>query len=243
MPKEKESGQEKPLKIHYEQLHKRCRGVLSDTFNQDEEGSHPEAQSFVKDLECWHSVLEDRTEGELIEQAIREYQSSLFALVQGMYRHAFMALRLHFELTLNAIYLSAHEKRLRKWKSGIIDTKWRDIIDKKNGLLSKDFSSVFNEPLEDDVLKYQSLAFKVYNECSRYVHGNFDTEIQIPGKVSFSKSIFDLWHKKSDTIREIITFSCCLRYLQDLTDDERHKVSGMVRDQLGHVQSIEAQLP
>jgi hypothetical protein len=236
------SGQEKPLKTHYQQLHKKCKGILVETFDQDEDGSHPEAESFVKDLECWHSILEGRTEGEVIEQAIREYQSALFALAQGMYRHAFMALRLHFELTLNAIYLSSHEKRLRKWKSGMIDTKWHSIIDKDDGLFSEDFASVFNEPLEDDVLRYQSLAFKVYKECSRYVHGNFNAEIQLPGQVSFEKEIFELWHNKADTVREIITFSFCLRYLQDLTHDERHKVSGIVRDQLGHVKPIQAQI-
>lgn len=114
---------ETPLNQHYTNLHEQCGDILSRSFAHDENNSLPNAHNYISDLEDWLSILSGRTECPLIKRGLREYQFSIFLLTKGNYRHAFMALRLHLEITLNAIYLSGYEKHLRDWKSGHIDTK------------------------------------------------------------------------------------------------------------------------
>lgn len=236
-------GEHNAVEQHYKSIHDTCGDVVDNTFKNDDEDLYSDSHTYINDLESWHNILGERTESELIKRGIREYQSSLFALIQGTYRHAFMTLRLHLEITLNAIYLSGYEKNLRDWKMGEMDTEWYSIISREDGLLSKSFASAFNEPLQDSVLKYQSLAFKVYKECSRYVHGNLDAEVPIPEEVTFDEETYLFWHDKSETIRRIVIFSLCLRYIQELDDPERESISDTVLEPLGHIKPLQAQIP
>ena len=182
-------------KSHYRRLHDQCGEVISVTFDH---GSRLQAaaHSYIDDFDLWIDVLDNRTERPVLERAMREYQFGLLAVAQGTYRHAFMALRLSLELTLNGIYLSAYEKDLRGWLLGERETGIRSILNRDDGLFSLPFARVFNSALEDSLAHYRSLADDVYSECSDYAHGKLTTERRLPESIEFSADVFERWHDR-----------------------------------------------
>lgn len=227
---------------HYIRLNEACRDVLETSFANDPNGRQAKAHSFVQDLNAWSRILTSRSEGEIFLRSIQSYQFSLLSLVQGEYRHSLMALRLTLELSLLSVYLSAHEKKLREWVVGEETIWWRDITDKKDGLLSESFCKVFNEPLSDYVLEHRSLARKTYDECSQYIHGNFSATQTLPNRIEFSQDVFDFWHDHADTIQLIVQFSLCLRYLADLSSQGKESIKEGVIDSVGHISPIRTQV-
>jgi len=237
------TGEGSSLESKYHQLHKKCREVISETFGQDDENNIPQAYHYIEDLAIWHDVLKGRPEAELIGKAIREYRSSLFSLVQGRYRNAFMALRAHFELTLNAIYLSCYHKKLEDWKDGNYRMRFGDSVDEKSGLLSTNFAKTFNEPLKNKVDEFNGRANNVYDECSGFVHGKFTVEVDIEAHISFNNEAYKLWIKNYNNVRLSEMFSFTLRYVQFLDDSERARLRDPTCKHLGHIQEIRAQFP
>src|ERR1700745_3163024 len=108
----------------YQRLHAQCPGVMAASFGADVHRLQAISHNFVAELDEWLRVLASRPEAELFKAALREYQYSLLAVVQGQYRQAFMALRLSFELLLAAVHFSANELSLRLWSLGRKDIVW-----------------------------------------------------------------------------------------------------------------------
>ena len=149
-----------------------------------------------------------------------------------------MALRLSFELTLNGIYLSAHEQDLRAWLLGERESGMRSLLDENDGLFSTSFARAFNPELEDRLSHYRSLANDVYSECSDYVHGKLTPEKSLPESIEFSTETFEKWHDKADTVSLICYFALCLRYLEDLQPDQMRKLETSILDNVGHIPPI-----
>ena len=143
------------LRLKYLDVHERCRHVIHQTFEHDEDNCVSEVYHYIYDITTWYNVLGGRLETILIDKAIREYRSSLFSLVQGHYRNAFMALRAYFEFTLNAIYLSCYPKKLQDWKEGNYRMSFGEAVDNKDGILSESFAKTFNKPLEEKDNNYR----------------------------------------------------------------------------------------
>jgi len=114
------------------------------------------------------------------------------------------------------------------------------LIDKESGVLSKTFTRVFFEDIADESPKFRTLAEKVYRECSEYVHGNAYTYQAIKDKLRFSEEIFTDWHEKVSSIRFVVLFALCARYLTSLDSTSRIDLEHIIIDELGHIPAIRA---
>jgi hypothetical protein len=199
---------------------------------------------FGAELWTWAEVLSTRRETELIKIAAHEYSFALLALSQGHYRHAFKALRLVLELSLQAIYLSANELRLRDWLANRRDTSWNAIVDNEadDAIFAVRFGDAFFPALKPHLGHYRSLAAKAYRECSECVHGNVPAFVPLPKKLVFDQSVFDLWHTKADTTALVVHFSFTLRYFNDITESARTPIEPALTERLGHIPQIRSAL-
>jgi hypothetical protein len=223
---------------HYRRLQAECAGVMAASFEADVNRLQAVSHNFVAELAEWLRVLASRPEAELFKAALREYQYSLLAVVQGQYRQAFMALRLSFELLLAAVHFSANELNLRMWSLGRKDIVWSAITSNDTGVLSKQFVSAFFEELADSAPTYLAMADKVYRECSEYVHGNAHTHEDLSDSIQFSLATFEKWHDKAKSIRVISSFALCARYVQFMDEPERNSLEQLLLGNLGHIPAV-----
>lgn len=227
-------------KAHYKTLHDACAAVLEQSFDGIRAESMALSHSFIVDLDQWLVELTGRSESVVIKAAVLEYQLALLALCRGHYRAAFGSLRLALELALAAIRWSTNERELREWKRGSRDSVWAVLIDKENGVFSRQFIMLFTEPLSDEAGTYRAAAETVYRECSEYVHGNAHTHDDIPATVAFAEAPFGAWHQKASTVRLSISFALAARYLSDLDAGARARLEPMLLAHLGHSAAVRA---
>jgi len=225
---------------YYRRLYEQCKDVLIESLQGDRSGVHNTSHNYVSDFEKWIEVLSGRPESEALKSALREYQYGLLAVVLGQYRQAFMALRVFLELSLGAVYFSAHEVELRIWLKGERDVAWQCLVDPDSGVFAKRFVRAFFADLADDAPQYRALAERVYRECSEYVHGNPMTGQAIPDGLAFSEKLFMDWHAKAASVRLAISFALCARYLATLDGEAQARLEDVVTDELGHIAAVRA---
>jgi hypothetical protein len=226
------------LQKHYRELHSECAAVMAESICSANEAKVARSHQLAQEIELWLSELGTRRESALLRVAAYEYQFALLALVQGHYRHAFKGLRLVLELTLQSVYLSAHELELREWLENRKDTIWAAVVDDGDGVFSARFVRCFFPTLESQVGPHGAIAKKVYRECSECVHGNIPKHIPLPQSLAFSQAVFDLWHAKADVVALLVHFVLVMRYLQDVPQDSRQKLEVALLSRVGHVQEI-----
>ncbi|MNS10818.1 hypothetical protein D3C72_423410 [compost metagenome] len=197
------------------------------------------AHNYISDFRAIVQALGGRYEAELVDLAIKEYESALFALAMGNYRGAFSGLRLAFEMNLAAIYFSAHEIDYRLWLVKAKDINWAVLVSSDNGVFSAAFANAFRSELNDERLHYQNLALTVYRECSEYVHGNAHTHGILPAGVEYSKEVVSAWCEKASTIQLIIIFAFALRYIQQLGRPALNQVESVMLENLGHLAPVQ----
>lgn len=229
-------------KAHYEALHGASASVLAQSFDGLHADKMAKSHSFIADLDAWLLVLTGRSEVVVLEAAAREYQFALLALSRGHYRAAFGSLRLTLELSFAAVRWSTNERELREWKQSKRDCVWSALIDKENGVLSRQFIHLFTEPLADEANTYRAAAEAVYRECSEYVHGNANTHQVLPATIAFSEELFRSWHEKASTVRLVVMFALAARYLLDFDRGSRERLESVVLAHLGHSVSVRALL-
>lgn len=225
----------------YQGLNLRCQDILVKTFEQDNDELQSKSHNFIVDLEQWINTLSSRPEVLLLKEALKEYQYSLLALVQGQYRHAYIGLRFFLEQALSAIKFSANELELRLWMQGNRDITWSSLVnlEREKGIFSDDFVGAFFYPLLGEASIYNRMAIKVYRECSEFVHGNFQTYSDLPKGLDFSEKIFGDWQEKAETARVIVLFALAVRYLPLMDNREkREKVESSIMEYLGHIPAI-----
>lgn len=223
---------------HYVQLHRNTGEVLKTSLAGELGFMHSKRHASLADFELWADVLRARPEAQVLRTAVREYQFALLALVQGFYRHAFMALRLFLELSVQAVNLSASELQLRLWLSGTRDLNWNEMTAEDKGIFSVDFVRAFCPELADEARHHRSLALKLYRECSEYVHGNPDSQATLPNTMEFSEDVFRAWHLKSESAHLVIHFILAMRYLSSLTTEERNRLENVLIGELGNVKGV-----
>ncbi len=82
------------------------------------------AHNWLEEFERLQKSITLRPETIMFQAARREYNFAIQAVATGQYRHAFMSLRLHFELSLAGIFFSSEEIRLRRWIKGQLGFKF-----------------------------------------------------------------------------------------------------------------------
>ncbi len=230
------------VKQLYLELSNTCRTISKQSIDGDRIALLGSNHSCISDYSSWANVITDRPEFVMIESAIREYQLSILANSLGLYNLSFTGLRFFFERTLTAILFSSKEIELRLWMKGQRDTYWKDICDIDKGLFSHTFSNAFFPDLKDEVKHYLSIASKVYRECSEYVHGNLSTQDKVPKNLEYSEALFKEWHEKADTIKDVVLFAFCLRYLPFLTSEKKAVIESSVLDNLSHIEPIRSRI-
>lgn len=232
---------------YYRALFQTSMGVLDEMLN-DTEATEAliKSHNYILDYDCLRSAISERPEASVLDAAVREYQFALFALASGRYRHAFVGLRLFFELMLVTIQFSAHEIDYRMWSKDTKDINWNSIKSTDTGVFSANFINAFNCEFSEFSKQYSAIAEAVYRECSEFVHGNAKTHISLPSDISLNKDICLSWHDKSRTMRLVIIFAFSARYLNYIDSVGMNAVEHPILDALGHlaiVQDIFAKPP
>ncbi|PZV26701.1 MAG: hypothetical protein DCF12_08460 [Snowella sp.] len=187
--------------------------------------------TFTEELLLWHEILKDREESSIIKNIASELQFSSVSLTSGLYRNAFVSLRIVLELSIATVFFSANELEFREWKSCKYDIKWGKLVRRKDeqsdsegrDILSKRWAEAFFPELEIYIDLYRGKAIETYRDLSQFVHGNSQTwssEIEI----SFSEEQFKKWMKNFDQIVEIVSFCFCLRFLKCIESSQREKL-------------------
>lgn len=223
---------------YYKRTLEICREISASSLTSDNLSLIGKSHSSIEDFGTWMQVLKDEPVAPIIKMALREYQMSILSNLFGLYNLAFVGLRFFLERTLIAIQFSAKEIDLRLWQRGERDTSWSEILNPDNGLFSLNFCKAFFPELKDEISHYKSMTEKVYRECSEYVHGNVSTQDKVPNNLSFSPYLLNEWHSKAATIRSIVIFAFCLRYLRNFTNEQLKIIEAPILDELSHIAPI-----
>ena len=141
-------------------------------------------------------------------------------------------------MNLAAIDFSTNERLFLGWSLGRADITWTRLADTQEGVLSKNFCSLFPLDLADHAQNYRTMASTVYRECSEFVHGNPSANSKLPEFLEFKKETALDWCSKLDTMYLVCVFLFSVRYLQGLTPKQLEKVKPDVLDQLAHLAPI-----
>ncbi|WP_156400618.1 hypothetical protein [Caulobacter sp. Root655] len=199
---------------------------------------HTTSHNFLKDYGLMLSVMSG-PEKSVFDQACREYQYSLEAIIRGNYRHAFSSLRLSLELFIASVYFSAHLMKLKLWSAGTDDLHWATITDNDKGVFSHAFLGAFNAELGTYRTQYAKLASSVYRECSEYVHGNPITHEDSALNIEFDFDKTIAFHERADTVRLCIIFVFSVRYLSELDGIRLNIIEPVVMDALGTIAEVQ----
>lgn len=222
-------------KSHFIQLNEQFLKIIEASFSSDKSSKISELFHFLDDLNTWHGLIESKEDTTILVSAIKEYEFSFQAALNGQYRYAFTAQRYFLEQICRYIYLSTNELYLRHWKLGIRDISWGSIVDKDTGVFSKMFIRAFYSEVEDEGGHILTLASKLYRETSEYIHGNFDKVIDMPVKLGFDNILLEKWLEFVETSKFITVFLLTVRFSKEFNHSELCKVIDNVRDELGGI--------
>ncbi len=226
---------------HYRGLLQHSKGVLEAMLEDtDAVEALTVSHNYLLDYDLIKSAIAGRPEVDVLNAAVKEYQFALFALATGQYRHAFVGLRLFFELMLVTVQFSAHEIDYRMWAKDSKDINWNALKDPQSGIFSANFINAFNPAFAENSRQYSAIAEAVYRECSEFVHGNASTHTSLPSEISFNKEAFISWNQKAETMRMLITFVFSARYLNYIESKAMNTLEPIVLDVIGHLPAVQA---
>lgn len=223
----------------YRDLINNTNNIFCDMIEHDGLAKLTISHNYLLDYDKLKLMIGNRPEVAVLDAAVKEYQFALFALVSGQYRHAFVGLRLFFELMLSLVQFSAHEIDFRMWIKDEKDINWNSLRSTETGIFSKNFVKAFNPCFADIAKQYGALAETVYRECSEFVHGNANTHSKLSIEMNFQKEIFNEWHVKATTMRLVIVFAFTARYLNHVDRNSISNVESVILDVLGHLQPVQ----
>jgi hypothetical protein len=211
-------------------------------------GDLSKVNMFVDDILVWHELLHEKVESIVIlKYAASEIQVAAFSLALGLYRQAFVSLRLSLELSLSSVLFSTNELEFREWQRGERDIYWSKIIgqaaqdsqrqDNQSGVFSQRYSKNFYPELEELLSPYNELAAKTYRKLSEFVHGNAET-LSISNGLKFRDRDFEDWMSLFIDSSNLISFALCLRFLKQLNSQEIKRMENHLLDSLGHIPTV-----
>lgn len=215
------------------------RILLQSLSQQENEIIQAKGHNYLIDLNSWLVLLNGRPEIGLYEAAFKEYHFALIFISQGFYRQGYNSLRFFIEHTLAALFFSSRELEFRLWKLGQQDIYWSNILDQEQGFFSLKYFNAFAPFLIDERLVYRNLAKDLYRGCSEFIHGNYSTYRILPESLKYNETIFKEWHDKAEQARQLIIFSLSVRFLGELSNDEKVSLESSVMEQIGHLKSVE----
>jgi hypothetical protein len=238
------------LRQYYQSLISTSGATLNESLEKMNELA--KVHAFADDLLTWHTVVHTRVGATVIKYAAGEIQLSALSLVYGLYRQAFISLRLSLELSLSAVFFSTNELEFREWEQGKRDIYWNQLIDIKpdvnnsdtnksntnNGIFSKRYSKAFFPELENIVTEYNNLAKDTYRNLSEFVHGNAYTWEMNTSSISFDEVLFDRWMNNFIKVSRIISFGLSLRFLKGLDTHEVNLLEAHLKEYLGTISAI-----
>lgn len=226
---------------HYRRLMQHSGNVMESMLSDREAvGALTLSHNYLLDFDRLKMAIAGRPEEKALEAGVKEFQFALFALAAGQYRHAFVGLRLFFELMLVTVQFSAHEIDYRMWVKDSKDINWNALKDPQSGVFSANFINAFNPEFSGASKQYSAIAEVVYRECSEFVHGNAGTHTTLPSDIAFNKDVFLSWHEKAATIRLLIIFVFSARYLNYISAEAKNAIEPMVLDVIGHLAAVQA---
>jgi hypothetical protein len=149
-------------------LHEHCSKTLQLSLDPKFDPQNGGSYGLASDIDCWTKVLNGRREHLLYVSASREYILALLSNCQGQYRNGFKGLRLVLELILQGVYLSANLVPLSEWLSNLRETTWATIIDRENGVLSRNFCQAFFPELADQAVQATTIAATPLSRASKF---------------------------------------------------------------------------
>jgi hypothetical protein len=222
-------------------LNDSCRAVVQQaTANPSALGI---AQDRIDDLSRWLDILAAYPESVVLRHAINEVTIGLFLLNSGLYRPAFISLRLFLELSLATVHFSANRLELAEWLAGRRDLKWATLSDLEQGVLSIRYSDAFFPELRDTVRTYNTIALRIYRETSEFVHGNHHTWGIVTDKIAFNMDLHARWISHFVEASRIVVYALSLRFLKELKKDDLLKLIAVVNGCIGHIESVRDYMP
>ncbi|WP_321828804.1 hypothetical protein [Thalassovita sp.] len=220
---------------HLEGLRARLNNVFDETIAAGESTGKPHYYATCF-LELGQQV-EDNAIAGLIKTVAAQLESATLFSAFGLYRQAFSALRLALELGLGACHFSVHRLELNEWLDGRGDIKWSHLIDEDKGVLSSRFAKAFFPELVADAKLFSSRAKVLYRELSEFVHGNHETWGASGLTISFKPDVNTRYHTNCQEVFEVVLFTLCCRYLNDLSESKRDDVE-FIKEELNYVAPI-----
>jgi len=227
-----------PTKKMLVDLHRVCTETLSTSCDEGNIAKMNKSCALGDDLTKWCHILEPRPESFLYKKASEEYLTAMLNLSQGQYRNAFKCLRLVLELSLQGVYLSANLVELYEWLNNISDTNWGKLVSAETSPLGTRFCKAFFTEISSHANNFRTMAGTIYRELSETIHGNVPSNIPLPDSFEFDDQIFDLWHEKADTVRLVLAFCFCSRYLKESKPENHSDIETIVVGQLDHIEQI-----
>ncbi|WLR51082.1 hypothetical protein LC040_18205 [Bacillus tianshenii] len=229
------------LEKYYINLMDKSKNILIESFKSKSNFSN--CHAFLDDLDNWITILSERYEKQLYLSAINEYQRSLYLVLQGSYRQAFIALRFFIEHTCAAIYFSVREIDYRFWTKGQLDISWSKVTDRDLGVFSKKYISLYFEGLSEYYEQFDSLAKKLYRECSEYTHGNYITYQHLDHELKYNQELFDKFIETAQNVNRLITFILTARFWNSMDFKQRNKLESSITDYIGFTKYFAYQMP
>ena len=186
--------------------------------------------------------ISDSAEKKILQTVSSQLESATFSACKGLYRQAFVSLRLALEMGLASAYFSVHKLELHEWLDGRGDIKWSSLMCEKEGVMSDRFSKAFFSDFDENMEEYRGKAKDVYRKLSEYVHGNNETWESSEIELSFDEKRLDAYFESTKSVSEILMFVLSCRYLKSFSQDaletlefipEEMKHLGYVRQYFG----------
>lgn len=222
------------------QYYTALREETSKIFHEslDKEVAQNTAQSLIANLHDWYLILKEEDSSIMLRNAIEELDVSCLQMMLGLYRGSFSSLRLSLEMLIGSVYFSAFNLEYIEWKKGTQDLIWSKISCKDNGVLSRRFANAYFPELTDNLAGFLEKTKKLYRQLSEMVHGNNSTWDYNNPSISFSGNMNDKYVEYIKVFNEISNFILCVRYLNNLTDNDISTLETHLFDSIGHLEEI-----
>ena len=229
---------EQGCKEHFTDLNTEFSNVIDQSFSSTQSARIAELFQFIDDLKTWYEILKPQQDTTILLSAIKEFEFSFHAVLNGQYRYSFIAQRYFIEQICRFIYLSTNEFHLRLWKLGLKDVSWTSLVDDENGLFSKIFIRAFYEEVENEGKHMKSISSKLYRETSEFIHGNFLKISAMPEKIDFDEALLKRWLDSVETTKLVTLFLLLVRFSKDLDSEELGAIEVMAKEELGGIEEF-----
>jgi hypothetical protein len=161
--------------------------------------------------------ISEISEREILQTVSSQLETATFSACKGMYRQAFVSLRLALEMGLASAYFSVHKLELHEWLDGRGDIKWALLLCEDEGVMSTRFSKAFFSEFSQDMDSYRDKAKGIYRQLSEFVHGNNETWSNSEIELSFNEERLNTYFDSAKSVSEILLFVLSCRYLKSFS--------------------------